>query len=88
MSQGKWQEMIGAAAFVVFCFMLNGCQEDQRVAPQPKSASISIQSEKVKQEESQEFKRYRKAAEQGEAEAQYNLGVMYAEYWGASSGIC
>ncbi len=78
MSQGKWQEMIGAAAFVVFCFMLNGCQENQRVAPQPKSASISIQSEKVKQEESQEFKRYRKAAEQGEAEAQYNLGVMYA----------
>jgi len=36
-----------------------------------------MKSEKVKQEERQEFEQYRIAAVQGDAYAQYNLGFMY-----------
>jgi TPR repeat protein len=80
--QGKRQEMIGSVAgvlsFIVVCLIvLSGCQDDQRTAPQPESDSISIQSEKVKDEESQEFKRCLKSAEQGDVDSQFELGVKY-----------
>lgn len=73
-SQNKWQEIISTAAgilpFVVFYLIVHsGCQEDQSTVPQPKSSSISIKK--------QRFERWRKAAEQGNADAQVFLGVMY-----------
>lgn len=62
--------------------MLSGCQEDQQddqfVKPILKPASISIKSEKVKQEERQEFERCLNAAELGYAVEQNNLGFMYS----------
>ena len=67
--------MIGTVA-VIFCLTI-GCQDNQKASPQPKSAPISIKSEKVKQDERQEFERCLKAAELGDAVEQYDLGNMY-----------
>ena len=42
----------------------------------------------VPENDTEAVKWYRKAAEQGDASAQYNLGVMYANGWGRSRGRC
>lgn len=74
LKQGKWQVV------VVCLIMLSGCQDDQQRDQfvKPIHKPVSIKSEKVKQEERQEFERCLKAAESGDVEEQNNLGVYYA----------
>ena len=80
MAQDNWLVMIGAVTvmsfFVVFCLIVvSGCQEDQQIPTQPNTSPTSIQSEKDKH---LEFEQCLKAAELGDADAQFNLGNMFA----------
>ena len=47
--------------------------------PSTTSASCTINGQGVPQDYAEAVTWYRKAAEQGDADAQYNLGVMYAK---------
>ena len=53
-------------------------QDDGRVIEDATSETLLRQATEVVEDDLEAVPRYRKAAEQGDAHAQYNLGVMYA----------